>query len=1154
MIQIFANITGITVHVIPTENLDVEGVITNYCPQENHLDDAAITLIYGGNHYQLAAPTCLPKSVKVSFRDSPNVAPGVSLVDSEDDVWETVLPSPRRKWEKFTRKTKKSRKESLKNKLVKSPTDVGDKEEEISVTDKRLYSGNDNSSDDETPLSTRIAAKKKTPPNKPLKVGDGKHEESRGNASDPEPGDVQKGAHEGSSRNVSSDPELADVQREPREESRRNVSDPEQGDVQKGAHKGSSRNVSSDPELVDVQRGAHEESRRNVSGPELVDVNEDDNEGNSRNLKSTKPKVYSSRCLPDWFGRVDENGSKVSSYLRCVDGNNSLVFCCLDNTTFNVKSRAFAAVKDHIKSKKHCLAVAGAEMHSGSCFLKNAPTSERRRKALMQLLIFSTCHGVGLVNINHLVRTCQEAFPDSLIAKELTMGRDSATYHLRHGLAKTAAEKLFAELRSSPFSLSFDAGTKGKYKRTEVIVRLWSEENGQERVIERSLFVISSNHETAASVSGSLISRFEEIKVSLSNNLIMAHTDSSSVMRGKRAGALKLISNVAPQVLKCDVGGDGLHHVHNAEKKAFKNVFPFVIKFVDNVKYDIGYSPGKLEDYLKMCDIVGDRRTIPVSYCTFRFLDRFEAVRDRLEHIDALQEYYENAKIPRCRKKKVEINSEKKSGETKLIEAELSDDSDSSDEESFNVDAVFPDDEVVEELKGNPAGRVKYMKKALEEANIMKTEFNLMVSYCCLKPGHDFLVIFQGKCVKIHLLYAAYERLLKEVLVEICEAGSLKDSKGNDLPGKELKSLKLETKEERRQRKSDRSRKDVETTVRYGRLVEESACLLNKEIREGIQELCDKYKLSEKKKEKLISEAKSKCFEFQVQLAKSLQHYLPLDREFLRWLKYLCPKHFLKAEESEAYIVKNAECLPNIKKEEFDDLRREVRMLKNFQKEYFGSNLEDYLLNAPDGFKKVKGEEEVVPIDEVWKPVIKNKDTPVMRKLLMSSLSIFHGTASVEGSVNVTRNLLGDRSHSLTDINLESKKMVKSAVREAPSNCCYDFDVDDHAYHSDWMKARALWRKDGEKEDDLEPQLDNQNVTKPRAVSENVLIFKGEMKDKKVKINKKGVDEDMEGKRKMVLALMKFNNTGRRRRRQQTRRVEGEERRERTRQNRDRAR
>jgi hypothetical protein len=94
--------------VIPTDNLEVEGVITHYCAQENHLDDAAITLIYGGSHYQIAVPTCLPKSVEVTTSDSPELVPVISLSEDEDEVLKAV--SQRRKWEKFTRGTQKIKK------------------------------------------------------------------------------------------------------------------------------------------------------------------------------------------------------------------------------------------------------------------------------------------------------------------------------------------------------------------------------------------------------------------------------------------------------------------------------------------------------------------------------------------------------------------------------------------------------------------------------------------------------------------------------------------------------------------------------------------------------------------------------------------------------------------------------------------------------------------------------------------------------------------------------------------------------------------------------------------------------------------------------------------------------------------------------------
>ena len=1002
VVQIFADITGISVHVVPTDRPDVEGVITNYRPDENPMDDAAITIVHGNSHFQIAVPTKLPSSVVVTLKESPEIAPTITVVDNSKQ--EERIPPPRRKWERFTRQSQRSRKRKVSSLQGNNPSNSSD-------------------SDDDVPLSARLGQLKKN----------------------------KEGVDMLNERHVKENNEPKVMA-----ESKKQVNGFR-------AEKVKSMDISNDIDHVENEEFCDIKENTITSNDEN---NNDDHNVNDCKTVVSKPrsKGRDCRCLPDWFEQVDENNDKIGSYLRPVEGSLSQVYCTVDNSTFSVRARGFAAIRDHIKSKKHIAGVAGSVMHSssGSYFLKNSPTEERKRRALMKILIFCNSHGLSLSNVSHLLKTCQEAFPDSLIAKGIKMGRESATYHLRNGLAKTVAEKLYDQLRTSPFSLSFDAGTKGKHKRTEVIVRLWSDESDIESVIERSLFVLSSNHETAAAVAGSIISRCEDAGINLSEQLIMANTDSSSVMRGKKAGAVKLLSKTAPQVLQCDIGGDGLHHVHNAEKSAFKEVFPEVIKFVDNVKYDITCSPAKLETYLECCEKVGDRKTMPVSYCISRFLDRYEAVRDRLEHIDTLEEYYSNASVPRSRGNMAKHHPEKKSRTSKDIHAEESDIEVSEDTEE--------DEDENGDLRGNPRGRVNYMKRVLSTQKILSTEFHLLLSYCCLKPGHKFLLIFQGKSVKIHLLYDAFEKLLKEVLLEICEPVSLKDSRGADLSGKELKCLVLENKEERQLRRST-GRREVQRTVRYGRLVDESACLLGKEILEGINLLSEKYNLSREKKEELVIEAKAKSFQFQLKLAKQFQHYLPLDVDFLRWLKYLCPRKFLKNEESEACFVKIAECFPSIKTEELDDLRREVRKVKNFKNQFFDELLEEYLDSAHDAFQK-SDKKDIVSIDKVWRPVLKNEETPVMKKFLMSALSIFHGTASVEGSVNVTRNLLGDKSHSLIDVNLEAKKVVMSAVQEAKSSCCFDFNVDHKSFHSDWIKAYSLMRKTHKEEEDDDPSED----------------------------------------------------------------------------------
>ena len=207
-------------------------------------------------------------------------------------------------------------------------------------------------------------------------------------------------------------------------------------------------------------------SAHHVNTLKDITINDDEQNNNTNNTQVLVKSGHkqTGRCKPDWFERTDKNGNLVGSYLRPVDGKPAMVFCCVESTEFKVGSRGWGAVKDHWKSMKHLAGLGARESNRtiGSFLMKNSANPERSRQALMKLLMFSVCHGVGLVNIDHLVKTCAEAFPDSAIAKDLSMGRTSATYHLKFGVAKTEVDKVFADISSIPFSISIDTGIKGK--------------------------------------------------------------------------------------------------------------------------------------------------------------------------------------------------------------------------------------------------------------------------------------------------------------------------------------------------------------------------------------------------------------------------------------------------------------------------------------------------------------------------------------------------------------------------------------------------------------------------------------------------------------------------------------------------------------------
>ena len=130
VIQIFADITGLIVHVIPTEFLTVTNV-RHYIPKKDSFDEASITIVHGNNHFQILATTQLPYSISVTVTDTPDVAPVIDL-DMEDEV-DVNVKLPRQKWPMFKRKSQK----------VKKNLNIGSDE-----------------SEDNLPLSTRKKMKK----------------------------------------------------------------------------------------------------------------------------------------------------------------------------------------------------------------------------------------------------------------------------------------------------------------------------------------------------------------------------------------------------------------------------------------------------------------------------------------------------------------------------------------------------------------------------------------------------------------------------------------------------------------------------------------------------------------------------------------------------------------------------------------------------------------------------------------------------------------------------------------------------------------------------------------------------------------------------------------------------------------------------------
>ena len=127
-----------------------------------------------------------------------------------------------------------------------------------------------------------------------------------------------------------------------------------------------------------------------------------------------------------------------------------------------------------------------------------------------------------------------------------------------------------------------------------------------------------------------------------------------------------------------------------------------------------------------------------------------------------------------------------------------------------------------------------------------QTELEFIVCQDCLKSSYDFLLIFQSKEIKIHLLYEAFKGLLRNVLYDVCESEGLRTATSRrPLSGAELKFLVLETRSERNVRKENENIQDgrgrKKDFTRYCLLMEPDNVLMGSLLKEQMKTFFTRY-------------------------------------------------------------------------------------------------------------------------------------------------------------------------------------------------------------------------------------------------------------------------------------------------------------------------
>jgi hypothetical protein len=814
---------------------------------------------------------------------------------------------------------------------------------------------------------------------------------------------------------------------------------------------------------------------------------------NSDKAKVIKKKRRTCKVQSKWFDGSslikDSNGDNIHSWLRRMPHSSSLVYCSVCSQPFSVQNKGFSAIKQHSEAGKHLECMKDKKSNDSIGIYVEKSKSQQVIEAELGIVKLAAVHNLSFFKtVPHLVKTMKKIFPDSPICQAMgSLSSSRLAYGLKHGVGKTEQEATCEDLKRNPFSLEMDGGLKGGTHRVSYLVHYYDEH--EEKVVIKVIITKTLNNENAKSVADTFIEWSEKNSIDIKHQLIMVNSDHASVLRGVKTGATVRISESAPNVEKCDIGGDVLHDINNATKDAFTRCFPDMTKILNITKEDLGGSATKTEKFQNICSRIGLETTKPKKWCTSRFLSRSACLKERRMRILAYAEYYSEVEPPK-KKRKLEKSSGNKNFQKNLNDSH--EEEESSDEE----DSRKP-----------KAKKIEWIKKKLDE-ELDVTTLNMELAIDCLQGSNTLLKVFQNQAPMIHLIKPTLLEFTKESFLEITSSKNLKHSDGRVLGGQSLKNIKFETQQEKIERKANddevwksvqemknqekklksenefaigksekekydiskklekmetkrRKLEDSLSSGKYATLYEASEITLSKKVKETIKDLTADKEDRKTCVREMEEEAKLKKLEFYKIFCLNIQRYFPLDNSILAYLVYIDPKLVDNEKTEDAFRKICGKMSDFIKTEEVDEVISELRMLQ-LKTSDFGENYLEYCKQRSNDSLLFNQTER---IDKIWTPIIKNPKYPLLGKFIKGALSFIHSTAFAEGSIKDIRNVVGSYSHSTSDSTCQARLALMSAIRSTDS-CCFDYNKNGAEHRKNWQSSWEKAKKPSQVESD----------------------------------------------------------------------------------------
>jgi hypothetical protein len=203
-------------------------------------------------------------------------------------------------------------------------------------------------------------------------------------------------------------------------------------------------------------------------------------------------------------------------------------------------------------------------------------------------------------------------FPDSAIAREMTVGANKSSYVVRFALGPYFKSELDADIDTSAFSIQFDETTTHQIiKQMDVLVRYYSK--GADRAVVRYLDSLQFGHAPAQKVVPELLRILQEHGMDLSR-LVTCGRDGPNVNKA----IMRLLNNELDGRKMIDLGPCVLHTVHNGFASGLQEM-PEIEDFIIDLHYwfNTSYGACRREDY----KIVQIQESVDSNSCSIETWD-----------------------------------------------------------------------------------------------------------------------------------------------------------------------------------------------------------------------------------------------------------------------------------------------------------------------------------------------------------------------------------------------------------------------------------------------------------------------------------------------------------------------------------------------------